>query len=77
MIPNIATKKLADNGVIVVFSAGNSGSGEGTITGNFKKAPWVITVAAGDKTGNLASFSSRGVSKGGVVSINGEQLVAR
>lgn len=72
---NIATKKLADNGVIVVFSAGNSGSGEGTITGNFKKAPWVITVAAGDKTGNLASFSSRGVKgKGGVVSINGEQL---
>ncbi len=72
---NIATKKLADNGVIVVFSAGNSGSGEGTITGNFKKAPWVITVAAGDKTGNLADFSSRGVKdKGGVVSINGEQF---
>ncbi|MDI4654592.1 MULTISPECIES: S8 family serine peptidase [Pseudoalteromonas] len=72
---NIATKKLSDNGVIVVFSAGNSGSGEGTITGNFKKAPWVITVAAGDKTGNLADFSSRGVKgKGGVVSINGEQL---
>ncbi|MFZ5656139.1 MAG: S8 family serine peptidase [Pseudomonadota bacterium] len=57
---NVATKKLADRGVVVVFSAGNSGSGEGTITGNFKKAPWVITVAAGDKKGRLASFSSRG-----------------
>ena len=38
---NVATKALSDNGVIVVFSAGNSGSGEATITGNFKKAPWV------------------------------------
>ncbi|XQF92675.1 hypothetical protein ACOBV9_16680 [Pseudoalteromonas espejiana] len=34
---NVATKQLSDNGVIVVFSAGNSGSGESTITGNFKK----------------------------------------
>lgn len=58
---NIATKALADNGIITVFSAGNSGSGESTITGNFKKAPWVITVAAGDKQGELADFSSRGV----------------
>ncbi|TRW49853.1 S8 family serine peptidase [Aliidiomarina halalkaliphila] len=70
---NIATKKLADRGVIVVFSAGNSGSGAGTITGNFKKAPWVITVAAGDAQGNLASFSSRGErGRGGDVTINGE-----
>ena len=37
---NIATKKLADRGVITVFSSGNSGSGECQITGNFKKAPW-------------------------------------
>ncbi|MGH8078605.1 MAG: S8 family serine peptidase, partial [Lysobacter sp.] len=48
---NIATKALADRGVVVVFSAGNAGAGEATITGNFKKAPWVITVAAGDKQG--------------------------
>ncbi|MFA3793147.1 S8 family serine peptidase [Aliiglaciecola sp. SL4] len=71
---NIATKALADNGIITVFSAGNSGSGESTITGNFKKAPWVITVAAGDKEGNLADFSSRGV-KGGEpkeVTVDGE-----
>ncbi len=70
---NIATKKLADRGVIVVFSAGNSGAGEGTITGNFKKAPWVIATAAGDKQGRLASFSSRGENgKGGTVTVDGE-----
>lgn len=70
---NIATKALADRGVVVVFSAGNSGAGEGTITGNFKKAPWVITVAAGDKQGRLADFSSRGEKgRGGEVVVNGE-----
>ncbi|ARD44990.1 S8 family serine peptidase [Colwellia sp. PAMC 21821] len=70
---NVATKALSDNGVIVVFSAGNSGSGEATITGNFKKAPWVITVAAGDKEGKLADFSSRGVKgKGGEVMVDNE-----
>lgn len=70
---NVATKALSDNGVIVVFSAGNSGSGEATITGNFKKAPWVITVAAGDKEGRLADFSSRGVKgKGGEVMVGNE-----
>ena len=70
---NVATKALSDNGVIVVFSAGNSGSGEATITGNFKKAPWVITVAAGDKEGKLADFSSRGVKgKGGEVMVGNE-----
>lgn len=70
---NVATKALSDNGVIVVFSAGNSGSGEATITGNFKKAPWVITVAAGDKQGDLADFSSRGVKgKTGQAVVDGE-----
>ena len=70
---NVATKALSDNGVIVVFSAGNSGSGEATITGNFKKAPWVITVAAGDKEGKLADFSSRGIKgKGGEVMVGNE-----
>lgn len=70
---NVATKALADRGIITVFSAGNSGAGESTITGNFKKAPWVITVAAGDKDGKLADFSSRGVDgKGGEVVVDGE-----
>lgn len=70
---NVATKMLADRNVVVVFSAGNSGSGESTMTGNFKKAPWVVAVAAGDKTGNLSGYSSRGVGgKGGSVTIDGE-----
>jgi serine protease AprX len=70
---NVATKKLYDRGIVTVFSAGNSGPGESTISGNYKKAPWVITVAAGTKQGKLADFSSRGVSnKGGTVVIDGE-----
>ncbi|MGH8284280.1 MAG: S8 family serine peptidase, partial [Steroidobacteraceae bacterium] len=70
---NIATKRLADRNIVIVFSAGNSGSGESTITGNFKKAPWVVLAAAGNKTGNLANFSSRGLEgNGGSVVIDGE-----
>ncbi|MFU8830910.1 MAG: S8 family serine peptidase [Wenzhouxiangella sp.] len=70
---NIATKMLADRNVVVVFSAGNSGSGENTITGNFKKAPWIVRVAAANKNGTLANFSSRGKRDGGgTVEIDGE-----
>lgn len=57
---NIATKMLADMGVMVVFSAGNSGPNAGTITGNYKTAPWVLAIGNGLKTGPLASSSSRG-----------------
>lgn len=70
---NIATKKLYDRGITTVFSAGNAGPGESTISGNYKKAPWVVTVAAGDSAMQLADFSSRGVEgKGGTVVIDGE-----
>jgi subtilisin family serine protease len=70
---NIATKRLADRGVVVVFSAGNSGPAEGTITGNFKKAPWVVAVAAGDKQGRRADFSSGGeAGRGGTAVVDGE-----
>ncbi|WKA55013.1 S8 family serine peptidase [Planococcus shixiaomingii] len=70
---NIATKKLYDRGITTVFSAGNSGPGESTISGNYKKAPWVVTVAAGDKNKKLADFSSRGVKdKGGTVVVDGQ-----
>ncbi|KIL51986.1 S8 family serine peptidase [Jeotgalibacillus soli] len=69
---NIVTKKLYDRGIITVFSAGNSGPNESTISGNYKKAPWVVTVAAGDKQGNLANFSSRGLKgHGGTVTVDG------
>jgi len=62
---NVATKTLADRGIITIFSAGNSGPNAGTITGNWKTAPWVITVGNGLKTGPLASTSSRGRPLGG------------
>ncbi|WP_409292576.1 S8 family serine peptidase [Peribacillus sp. SCS-37] len=70
---NVATKKLYDRGITTVFSAGNSGPGESTISGNYKKAPWVVTVAAGDKSRNLADFSSRGKKGfGGTVTVDGQ-----
>lgn len=56
---NIATKMLTDAGVNVVFSAGNNGSGNGTLN-PYAAAPWVVSVGATDAQGRLASFSSRG-----------------
>lgn len=71
---NIATKRLYDRNVVVVFSAGNSGPEAGTITGNYKKAPWVIVVAAGVKDGKtLTDFSSRGIEgRKGTFQMDGE-----
>ena len=57
---NIATKMLTTRGVNVVFSAGNSGAGNGTMN-PYAIAPWVISVGATDEKGKLANFSSRGV----------------
>lgn len=56
---NVATKMLTDRGVNVVFSAGNSGPGNGTMN-PYASAPWVIGVGATDERGRLAGFSSRG-----------------
>ncbi len=56
---NIATKMLTDNGVNVVFSAGNTGPGTGSLN-PYSIAPWVISTGATDNQGRLASFSSRG-----------------
>ena len=56
---NIATKMLTDRGVNVVFSAGNSGSGNGTMN-PYASAPWVVGVGATDTQGRLADYSSRG-----------------
>jgi serine protease AprX len=56
---NVATKMLADRGVSVVFSAGNGGSGNGTMN-PYAVAPWVISVGATDQNGLLAGYSSRG-----------------
>ena len=51
---------LTDRNVNVVFSAGNSGAGNGTLN-PYAVAPWVVSVGATDEKGNLASFSSRGI----------------
>ena len=56
---NIATKLLTENGISVVFSAGNTGAGNGTLN-PYAAAPWVVSVGATDEKGKLAKFSSRG-----------------
>jgi serine protease AprX len=69
---NIATKKAYDRGIVITFAAGNEGPGEDTHN-PYAKAPWVISVAAGDKQGKLANFSSRGVKgKTGTFTIDGQ-----
>jgi serine protease AprX len=71
----IATKRCVDRNIVVVFSAGNSGAGSGTITGNYKKAPWVIAVGNSDKAAVLAPSSSRGrKGVGGTVTIDGQSF---
>ena len=56
---NIATRMLTDNGVNVVFSAGNTGSGTDSLN-PYSIAPWVVSTGATDNQGRLAEFSSRG-----------------
>jgi serine protease AprX len=56
---NIATRMLTDNGVSVVFSAGNTGPGADSLN-PYSVAPWVISTGATDSSGKLADFSSRG-----------------
>ncbi|HET8782087.1 MAG TPA: S8 family serine peptidase [Pyrinomonadaceae bacterium] len=56
---NVATRMLTDAGVNIVFSAGNTGSGNGTMN-PYAIAPWVIGVGASDAAGTLAEYSSRG-----------------
>ncbi|HEX6290536.1 MAG TPA: S8 family serine peptidase [Herpetosiphonaceae bacterium] len=58
---NVATRRVHDAGITVVFASGNSGSNTDTLN-TYSVAPWVIGVAAGDKDGrNVSFFSSRGI----------------
>ncbi len=56
---NVATRMLTGRGVNVVFSAGNTGPGNGTMN-PYAIAPWVIGVGATNDRSALASYSSRG-----------------
>lgn len=69
----LAAKRCVDRNIVVVFSTGNSGPSSSTITGQYKKAPWVIAVANGEKSGRLTASSSRGVKgKGGSFTVDGK-----
>jgi serine protease AprX len=62
---NTATRMMHDRNITVVFAAGNDGDGINKIN-PFSVAPWVISVAAGQKEGlgTPAGFSSRGNDNG-------------
>jgi serine protease AprX len=56
---SISTYEAYKKGIVSVFAAGNDGPGEDTHN-PYAQAPWVISVAAGEKNGRLTDFSSRG-----------------
>jgi serine protease AprX len=62
---NTATRMMHDRNITVVFAAGNDGDAPDMIN-PFSIAPWVISVAAGEKQGlgTPAGFSSRGNDNG-------------
>lgn len=62
---NTATRTMHDRNITVVFAAGNDGDAPDMIN-PYSVAPWVISVAAGEKQGlgTPAGFSSRGNDNG-------------
>ena len=57
---NLASYKAYRFGILSVFAAGNSGTGENTHN-PYAQIPWGMSVGAGDTNGNLVDFSSRGL----------------
>jgi serine protease AprX len=58
----VVTKAVADQGVVVVFAAGNSGYENAEMSVNpFSQAPWIISVAAGSLDHHRGNFSSNGL----------------
>jgi len=55
----LASYKANKMGILSVFAAGNSGSGEDTHN-PYAQIPWGMSIGAGEKDGTLAGFSSRG-----------------
>jgi serine protease AprX len=59
---HVVTRAVADQGVVVVFAAGNSGYENVEMSLNpFSNAPWVISVAAGTIDHQRGDFSSNGL----------------
>jgi serine protease AprX len=56
---SVASYKAHTVGILSVFAAGNSGSGEDTHN-PYAQIPWGMSIGAGEKDGTLAGFSSRG-----------------
>lgn len=54
----VASLEAYNRGILSVFAAGNDGGYD--VMNPYSIVPWVISVAAGTKTGQLADFSSRG-----------------
>jgi len=57
---NVATRLLFDEGVTVIFAAGNHGPAPDTLN-PYAVAPWVIGVGSVGRDGRLSGFSSRGI----------------
>lgn len=57
---SLAVKRAYDEGILTVFAAGNAGPENDTLN-PYSASPCAISVAAGDKQGMLADFSSRGI----------------
>lgn len=59
---NVATKALADEGIVVVFAAGNRGKDQTEMTlSPHGAAPWAISVASSTVAGARSDFSSNGL----------------